>query len=152
MDYPIPATITDVLVYDKEATIVLNENPDYYLEQKLSKRTANQLSRIVRDSERHERNAVMAQGKINFAEDYIKENHESLGEDHVKALAGILGFDLFTTVEVTFQVEITAKVTLPLDKKFSDLSEYDFDIRIESNESDYEIDDFEATIERMKES
>lgn len=152
MDYPISATIKDVLVYDKQATIVLNKNPDYYSEQKLSQHTATELSRVVRDSERHERNSVMAQGKINFAEDYIKENHESLGQEHVKALADLLGFDLFNTIEVTFQVEITANVTVPLDKKFSDLSEYDFDITIESNESDYEIDDFEATIEGMRES
>lgn len=152
MDYPIPATITDSLVYDREATLVINLNPDVYAEKKLEKRTAGEISRMWRDFERVERNATLAQGRINFAEKYIKENYESIGEEHVRELADILEFDLSTQVEVTFQVEITATVSLPIGKNFSDLSEYDFDIELSTNEMDYEIEDYEAVVQRMSES
>lgn len=152
MDYPISATITDELVYDREAKLVINTNPDVYMEKRLEVRTAGELSRAWRDLENKEQRLAIAQGSINLAEEYIKENYEDIGEEHVEALAGILGFDLSTTVDVTFQVEITATISMPIGKKFSDLSEYDFDIELTCNDSDYEIEDYDPVIERMKES
>lgn len=150
MDYPIPATITDSLVYDREAKLVINTNPDVYMEKRLEVRTAGELSRAWRDLEHKEQRLAMAQGSINFAEEYIKENYEDIGEEHAEKLAEILGFDLSNTVEVEFNVTITATLTIPIGKDVSDLSEYDFDIELTSNESEYEVDYSEAIIDRIK--
>lgn len=148
MDFPIPATIEPI--YDPEAKVVINTNPDVYREKRLEVRTAGELSRIYRDLEYKEGRLTNALSAIDFAEQYIKKNYEDIGEEHAKELADILGFDLATTVEVEFSVTITATMTLPIGKDVSDLSEYDFDIEINSNESDYEIEYQEAVIDRIK--
>ena len=49
------------------------------------------------------------------------------------------------------RVTIKATITIPMDKDVSDLSVYDFDITIESNESDYEFEEFEADIDSIRE-
>jgi hypothetical protein len=55
------------------------------------------------------------------------------------------------TVEVVFDVTIRATISVPVNKDVSDLSVYDFDIEISSNESDYEIEESEADINSIDE-
>jgi hypothetical protein len=54
-------------------------------------------------------------------------------------------------VEVEFNVTIKATVSIPVNEDASDLSVYDFDITIESNESKYEIQEFDADIDSIDE-
>jgi hypothetical protein len=59
--------------------------------------------------------------------------------------------DLSKEVEVEFNVTIKATVSMPVNEDVSDLSIYDFDITIESNESKYEILDSDADIDSIDE-
>jgi hypothetical protein len=59
--------------------------------------------------------------------------------------------DLSKEVEVEFNVTIKATVSMPINEDVSDLSIYDFNVTIESNESNYEILDFDADIDSIDE-
>jgi hypothetical protein len=83
--------------------------------------------------------------------EYLIENYEEIGSEHSDEIARILGIDLHKTVDVEFNVTIKATITIPMDKDVEDLSVYDFDITIESNESDYEIEESDADIESIRE-
>jgi hypothetical protein len=97
--------------------------------------------------ETNDRNS-RAQDKL---KDYLVENFEDIGEEHANEIAEIMGIDLHKTVEVIFDVTIRATITVPMDKDVEDLSVYDFDIEISSNESDYEIEESEADIDSIRE-
>ena len=97
--------------------------------------------------ETNDRNS-RAQDKV---KEYLIENYDEIGSEHADEIARILGIDLHKTVDVEFNVTIKATITIPMDKDVSDLSVYDFDITIESNESDYEFEEFEADIDSIRE-
>jgi hypothetical protein len=139
------------LIYNPEATIVLNDLPDVYFEKRLHQRTAGEISRLWRDSERYQKSSQDLTAKIDFAGQYLKENYEEL-EEHADEIAKILGITLTNEVEFEMTVSITGTITLPMGKDFSDLSEWDFDISLDCNDSDYELENYDATIDRMRES
>ena len=153
MEFPISATVTPMpepLVYDSEAKIVINSAYPYGT-QDLSLRTAGELSRAWRDNANNETALRNTRSRIDDVREYLIENYDDL-ELHADEIAKLLGIDLSKTVDVTFQVEITATITMPVGKDFDDLSEYDFEITLDSCDSDYEIDSYDTTIERMRES
>lgn len=152
MEFPVPATITDALVYDPYATVVYNASTSYFSEEKPEKITADKITTLVRNERNLNQRTSNYEICHDKVKDYLVENYEDMGSEYADEIARLLQIDLSKTVEVTFQVEITATISLPVGKDFSDLSEYDFDITLETNEMEYEIDDFDATIERMRES
>ena len=145
---PIPATVTPM--YDPHATIVVNKG-SYYVKEYAPMTAAELESKLIAHTNLSQR--VNAYEKCNEnVREYLIENYEEIGSEHADEIARLLHIDLVQTVEVQFDVTITTTISLPVGKKFDDLSEYDFDITIESNESDIEVDDFDATIDRMRET
>jgi hypothetical protein len=149
-----PATITEYKPeYDPKATIVVRKG--YYYgtpsDSKFETENADDISRafwrVDALTETNNRNS-RAQDKL---KDYLVENFEEIGEEHATEIANIFGIELSKTVEVVFDVTIRATVSIPVNEDVSDLSVYDFDIEISSNESDYEIDEFEADINSIDE-
>ena len=155
-----PATITPMTeqvaitpAYDPKATILVRKG--YYYgtpsDSKFELENADDISRtywrLDALQETNNRNS-RAQDKL---KDYLVENFEEIGEEHTTEIANIFGIDLSKTVEVVFDVTIRATISVPLDKDVSDLSVYDFDIEISSNESDYEIEESEADINSIDE-
>jgi hypothetical protein len=59
--------------------------------------------------------------------------------------------DLSKTVDVEFNVTIKATISIPVNEDVSDLSVYDFDVEISSNESRYEVDEYDADIDSIDE-
>ncbi len=153
MDFPIPATITEapVLSYDPYAEIVYNSSTSYPYNVEPTKITADKVSTVVRNERVRSERVVKLNGQIDNVREYLIENYEEMGEEHASAIANLLDIELSKTVEVKFDVTIKATISLPIGQDFSDLSEYDFDVEISSNESDYEIEDFDADIESMYE-
>ena len=152
MEYPISATVTPMpepLVYDSEAKIVIN-NAHPYSTQDLSTRTAGELSRAWRDNLTNQTLLQKKRIEVEKVKEYLVENYDDL-ELHADEIAELLGITLEKTVEVTFQVEITASITLPIGKDFDDLNEYDFEVTLESTDSDYTVENYDSTIERMTE-
>ena len=171
MDYPIPASVTpmpetnatfvkelveagDVKpLYDPKATIVVRKG--YYYgtpsDSKFDLENADDISRtywrLDALQETNNRNS-RAQDKV---KDYLVENYDEIGEEHATEIANILGIDLSKEVEVEFTVTIKATISMHVNEDVSDLSVYDFDITLESNESKYEVQEFDADIDSIDE-
>ena len=171
MDYPIPASVTQMPesnatfvkelveagelkpLYDPKATIVVRKG--YYYgtpsDSKFDLENADDISRtywrLDAVQETNNRNSK-AQDRL---KDYLVENYDEIGEEHATEIANIFSIDLSKEVEVEFNVTIKATVSIPVNEDVSDLSTYDFDITIESNESKYEIQDFDADIDSIDE-
>ena len=151
MDIQTSVTEAPALSYDPLAQIVYNASHTFFAEDKPEKISAHEISTLSRN-ERHLGNRVKEFGSsIEKVKEYLVENYDEL-ELHADEIARLLRIELTNTVEVTFQVEVTATVTLPVGKDFDDLSEYDFEVTIESSNSDYEIESYDADITRMRES
>lgn len=171
MDYPIPASVTPMPetnatfvkelveagelkpLYDPKATIVVRKG--YYYgtpsDSKFDLENADDISRtywrLDALQETNNRNS-RAQDKV---KDYLVENYDEIGEEHATEIANILGIDLSKEVEVEFNVTIKATISMPVNEDVSDLSVYDFDITLESNESKYEVQEFDADIDSIDE-
>jgi hypothetical protein len=171
VDFPIPATVTQMPesnatfvkelveagelkpLYDPKATIVVRKG--YYYgtpsDAKYDLENADDISRAfwrVDALQSTNNSNSKAQDKL---KDYLVENFDEIGEEHANAIANIFGMDLSKEVEVEFNVTIKATVSMPVNEDVSDLSIYDFDITIESNESKYEILDSDADIDSIDE-
>ncbi len=148
---PIPATVTPM--YDPKATILVRKG--YYYgspsDSKFETENADDISRtywrLDALQETNNRNS-RAQDKL---KDYLVENYDEIGEEHATEIANIFGIDLSKTVDVEFNVTIKATVSIPIGKDVDDLSVYDFDVEISSNESEYEIEEFDADIDSINE-
>jgi hypothetical protein len=152
--FGIPATIIDAKPeYDPKATLVVRKG--YYYgnpsESKFELENADDISRtywrLDALKETNERNS-RAQDKV---KEYLVENFDEIGEEHATAIANILGIELSKIVDVIFDVTIRASISIPVGKDVEDLSVYDFDVTIESNESDYEIEESDADIDSIRE-
>jgi hypothetical protein len=140
-------------LYDPKATIVVRKG--YYYgtpsDSKFDLENAEDISRtywrIDALQETNNRNS-RAQDKL---KDYLVENFDEIGEEHANEIANILGIELSKSVDVEFNVTIKATITIPVNEDVSDLSVYDFDIEISSNESRYEIEESDADIDSIDE-
>ena len=159
MDFPIPATVTPMTeqvavtpAYDPKATILVRKG--YYYgspaDSKYEMENADDISRtywrLDALQETNNRNS-RAQDKL---KDYLVENYDEIGEEHATEIANIFGIELSKEVEVVFDVTIRATISVPVGKDVEDLSVYDFDIEISSNESEYEIEEFDADIDSIR--
>jgi hypothetical protein len=160
VDFPIPATVTPMSEqvtltpsYDPNAEMLIKKG--YYYgtpaNAEYATVTADDISRTYWKAdalkETNDRNS-RAYDKV---KEYLVENYDEIGSEHADEIARILGIDLHKTVDVEFNVTIKATITIPMDKDVDDLSVYDFDITIESNESDYEIEESDADIDSIRE-
>ena len=158
--FGIPATITPMTdqvavtpAYDPKATILVRKG--YYYgtpsDSKFEVENADDISRtywrLDALQETNNRNS-RAQDKL---KEYLVENFDEIGEEHATEIANIFGMDLSKTVDVEFNVTIKATISIPVNEDVSDLSVYDFDIEISSNESKYEILESDADIDSIDE-
>ena len=152
--FGIPATITEYKPeYDPKATIVVRKG--YYYgtpsDSKFEVENADDISRtywrLDAVTETNNRNS-RAYDKL---KDYLVENYDEIGEEHATEIANILSIDLSKQVDVEFNVTIKATLSIPVNKDVSDISVYDFDVEISSNENDYEIEEYDADIDSIDE-
>jgi hypothetical protein len=171
VDFPIPATVTQMPesnatfvkelveagelkpLYDPKATIVVRKG--YYYgtpsDAKYDLENAEDISRAfwrVDALQSTNNSNSKAHDKL---KDYLVENFDEIGEEHATEIANIFGMDLSKEIEVEFNVTIKATISIPVNEDVSDLSVYDFDIEISSNESKYEILESDADIDSIDE-
>ena len=171
VDFPIPATVTQMpesnatfvkelveagelkTLYDPKATIVVRKG--YYYgtpsDAKYDLENADDISRAfwrVDALQSTNNSNSRAHDKL---KDYLVENFDEIGEEHATEIANIFGMDLSKTVDVEFNVTIKATISIPVNEDVSDLSVYDFDVEICSNESRYEVDEYDADIDSIDE-
>lgn len=171
MDYPIPATVTQMPesnatfvkemveagelkpLYDPKATIVVRKG--YYYgtpsDSKFDLENADDISRTYWRLDALQESNSRNSKAVDKLKDYLVENYDEIGEEHATEIANIFSIDLSKEVEVEFTVTIKATISMPVNEEVSDLSIYDFDITLESNESKYEVQDFDADIDSIDE-
>jgi hypothetical protein len=148
VDFPIPATIAP-MEYDRAKTLVINKQ--YYGTPEYALVSAEDVSM------KYWRHSALTQRVANYEsshdklKDYLVENFDSIGEDNAKDIATILNIDLSKSVEVEFNVTIKATITIPFNEEVSDLSTYDFDVELISNNGDYDVEDSDADIDSIDE-
>ncbi len=159
MDFPIPATLTPMSeqvavtpAYDPKATILVRKG--YYYgtpsDSKFEVENADDISRTYWQKDALKETNDRNSRALDKVKEYLVENFDEIGEEHATEIAEILGIELSKTIEVVFDVTIRATISVPVDKDVEDLSVYDFDIEISSNESDYEIEESEADIDSIR--
>jgi hypothetical protein len=171
VDYPIPATVTQMPesnatfvkemveagelkpLYDPKATIVVRKG--YYYgtpsDSKFDLENADDISRTYWRLDALQESNSRNSKAVDKLKDYLVENYDEIGEEHATEIANIFSIDLSKEVEVEFTVTIKATISMPVNEEVSDLSIYDFDITLESNESKYEVQDFDADIDSIDE-
>jgi hypothetical protein len=159
VDFPIPATLTPMSeqvavtpAYDPKATILVRKG--YYYgtpsDSKFEVENADDISRTYWQKDALKETNDRNSRALDKVKEYLVENFDEIGEEHATEIAEILGIELSKTIEVVFDVTIRATISVPVDKDVEDLSVYDFDIEISSNESDYEIEESEADIDSIR--
>jgi hypothetical protein len=159
VDFPIPATIAPMTeqvavtpAYDPKATILVRKG--YYYgtpsDSKFEVENADDISRTYWQKDALKETNDRNSRALDKVKEYLVENFDEIGEEHATEIAEILGIELSKTIEVVFDVTIRATISVPVDKDVEDLSVYDFDIEISSNESDYEIEESEADIDSIR--
>ena len=152
MEYTTSAPTFGAELYDANKTVIIKKG--YYHESPANIEYANvdaddisrNYWRVGALQETNNRNSRT----VDAVKDYLVENFEDIGEEHATEIANLLGVDLSKTIEVVFDVTIRATISVPVNKDVEDLSVYDFDIEISSNESEYEIEESEADIDSIR--
>ena len=83
------------------------------------------------------------QGVVSTVTDFVKENYaEGANSDDIKELAEELDIELTKNLSITFTVRYECGVTVPLDFDEDEIDDSMFDIRVEANfhDADIEVD------------
>lgn len=137
-----PIQIAEEFVKDNTTSTIIEEFVNHYNTiESLKTRVAAEANNAV-----HYRQLLNR--KLEIVEDFLKTHiidNDSASVDELKELAEELDIDLTREVEVTFHINVTATVTVPIDFDIDDLSDSDFDIRVDysGNHTDVECDDVE---------
>jgi len=137
------------LVYDPYTTIVYNANPSYYGDPMPTKVTADQITSQYRNEKIWRERTNKHETNIEKVRVYLIENYEELDE-HAKAIADLLSIELSEELEVEITVSIKATIAVPVGTTVYDLSTYDFDVELSCNESEYEIQDYDADVDDIR--
>lgn len=100
-------------------------------------------ARVINLTEVHDRNVSHLrdlQHKIASVEKYMSECYDSDTEEHFKEIAQMLDVQLLKEFELQVTFTTTVKVTAPIDweREFDDA----FDITVDSNECEMDINDY----------
>ena len=138
-------TITEELAYDPYAQIVYNASPNFYsgVEPKLV--TADVVTSAIRNEDNLRKQNLKLNDRIDNVREYLVENYDEL-EAHADEIARFLDIDL--TNEVTVDVNVTFSVTmeLPIGITADSVDGTDFSFDLISENSDYEITDYDTYV------
>ena len=133
------------VLYDPYAKIVVNTHQPVYSGVTPHIIEAHEVTSLFNNRELQAKNISKYRTQIENVRDYLVENYDDL-DDHAVAIAKLLGIELSTELEVVFDVSITATLAVPVGTTVYDLSTFDFDVSLSSNDSDYDVEDYNADI------
>lgn len=139
---------TPELTYNSEATIVYNASDSTWASAEPKIATADLVTVTMRNAKRLRSNMDRYEQNREKVREYLIENYSELGE-HADEIAKLLEMELSQEIEFSMDVTITGTITIPVDVLFEDLSEYDFEVELTCNNSDYDLSVYDATIDRI---
>lgn len=134
----------EALVYDPYAKIVVNVSPSYssVTPEVLE---AHQVTSLKNNEELRKQRIIKTNGQIDNVRDYLIENYDELG-DHADEIARLLDIELTNEVTVDVNVTFSVTMTLPMGTDANDVEGHDFSFDLISENSDYEIQDFDTYV------
>jgi len=132
------------LVYDPYAKIVVNVSPSYasVTPEVLE---AHQVTSLKNNETVRTQRIIKLNGQIDNVREYLLENYNEL-DNHADEIARLLDIELTNEVTVDVNVTFSATITLPMGTDANDVEGHDFSFDLISENSDYEIQDFDTYV------
>ena len=119
--------------------------PTYEELETLYAKAVLDLEGAVRNEQYYSTALSNLRASVREVETYLDENWDedtsSCCAEHLEAIAEALNIALEVTKTVTLVIEATVEVTAKRGFDFDSISEYDFDITVESSSSEFDIQD-----------
>jgi len=137
-------TTPEELVYDPYAKIVVNVSPSYssVTPEVLE---AHQVTSLKNNEEVRKQRIIKVNSQIDNVRNYLIENYDELG-DHADEIARLLDIELTNEVTVDVNVTFSVTMTLPVGTDADSVEGHDFSFDITSENSDYEIQDYDTYV------
>lgn len=138
-----PQQVAEDFVKENTTSVIVEEFVNnYYAIERLKKQV--------------EESRTTAQYRLQRLEQFIASTRDfiitglanEVDEDDLKRLADTLDIELTKEIEVTFRVDVTATVTVPIDFNEDDITDADFDVSVEysGNHDDVECDSIDSEV------
>ena len=129
------------LSYDPYAKIVVNTHQPVYSGVTPQTLEAHEVTSLFNNKEIQAKNISKYRTQIENVREYLVENYDSLDE-HADEIARLLDIELTNEVTVDVNVTFSVTMTLPIGIEADSVDSNDFSFVIESENSDYEIQDY----------
>ena len=136
---------TQELTYDPYAKIVVNTHQPVYSGVTPHTLEAHEVTSLYSNKTILASRNTKLEGRIENVREYLIENYDELG-DHADEIARLLDIELTNEVTVDVNVTFSVTMTLPVGIDADSVEGHDFSFDIISENSDYEIQDFDTFV------
>ena len=137
--------IDEVITYDPFAKIVINASENFYNGVEPTIVEAHQVTSTFNNFATRTKRVVKLENQIEKVRDHLIENYDVLG-DHADEIAELLDIELTNEVTVDVNVTFSVTMTLPVGIEADDVDGHDFSFDITSDNSDYEVQDYDTFV------
>jgi len=139
------------VTYDPYAKIVVNVHQPVYAGTTTLELYAHEVTSLKNNDKLRTQRLTKLDASIEDVRNYLIDNYEEL-DNHADEIAALLDIELVKTVEVMVNVTFNTTVELAIGKDVSDIDYSDFELTIESSNSDFEISDYDTDVIYIRES
>jgi len=136
---------TPEVTYDPYAKVVVNVHQPVYSGVTPLVLEAHEVTSLKNNDTLRTKRIAKLDASIENVREYLVENYEELGE-HADEIARLLGIELTNEVTVDVNVTFSVTMTLPIGIEADSVEGHDFSFDVSSENSDYEIQDFDTYV------
>jgi len=138
-----PEATPEELAYDPYAKIVVNVHQPVYSGVTPLVLEAHEVTSLKNNDTLRQKRIAKLDASIENVREYLVENYDELGE-HADEIARLLDIELTNEVTVDVNVTFSVTMTLPMGTDANDVEGHDFSFDVISENSDYEIQDYDT--------
>jgi hypothetical protein len=132
-------------LYDPYAKIVVNTHQPVYSGVTPQVLEAHEVTSLFNNRELQSKNISKYRTQVENVREYLVENYDDL-ESHADEIARLLDIELTNEVTVDVNVTFSVTMTLPIGIEADSVDGHDFSFHVESQNSDYEIADYDSFV------
>lgn len=133
------------VTYDPYAKVVINTHKPVYSGVTPHTLEAHEVTSLYNNKEVLSSRNTKLETRIENVREYLIENYDELG-DHADEIARLLDIELTNEVTVDVNVTFSVTMTLPVGIEADSVEAHDFSFDISSENSDYEIQDYDTFV------
>ena len=138
-------TVTDEPIYNPYDKVIINVHQPYYSGVTPKVLEAHEVTSLYSNKAILASRNTKLEGRIDNVRDYLIENYDVLDE-HADEIARLLDIELTNEVTVDVNVTFSVTMTLPVGIEADSVEGHDFNFDITSENSDYEIQDYDTFV------